>query len=229
MAQAVSYSVAIGLVLAVLEPAGYLAAGPLEAVELLVQHRVVVFVVATAVYVVSSASLAVLALALHERAGSGGPALARVATAFGLVWAGVLMASGMVAGVGASAVVDLAAQDPERAASLWLAVGVVHDGLGGGTEVVGGLWVLLVSRASLRSSVPGRPALPRALSHLGAVLGVAGVLTLLPPLQPLTAVFGLGMVVWFAAVGAVLVRTPSPQIGGSGPDVVGRAPLEFGA
>ena len=61
------------------------------------------------------------------------------------------------------------------------------DGLGGGNEIVGGLWVLLVSWAALRAG-----GLPRALNYLGLVIGVAGILTVVPALGELGAIFGLG-------------------------------------
>ena len=54
----------------------------------------------------------------------------------------------------------------------------VVDGLGGtGGEILGGLLVLLVSWAALRAG-----AFPRALNYLGAVIGVAGILSTVPAL-----------------------------------------------
>ena len=76
------------------------------------------------------------------------------------------------------------------------------DGLGGGIEVVGGLWVLLVSWAALWAR-----GLPRALNYLGMVIGVSGLLTVVPVLEVLGAVFGLGLIVWFAWLGIVMLRS----------------------
>ena len=44
--------------------------------------------------------LVVLALALYERLKAGSPALVQMATAFGLIWAGLAIASGMIVNVG---------------------------------------------------------------------------------------------------------------------------------
>lgn len=68
-------------------------------------------------------------------------------------------------------------------------------------EIVGGLWVLLISVASLRST-----ALPGALGHLGVFVGAAGILTVVPSLAELGTVFGLGQIVWFAWLGIIMIR-----------------------
>ena len=105
------------------------------------------------------------------------------------------------------------AANKAQAASLWLAVNSVVTGLGGGNEIVGGLWVLLVSWAALRAG-----GLPRALAYLGLVLGVAGILqTAVPALEVLGAIFGLGFIVWFVWLGIVLVRA-KPSATAQGPD-----------
>ena len=102
-------------------------------------------------YVVFGIVLAVLALSLYRRLKSSAPVLVQAATAVGLLWAFVLVASGMVFNAGMAAAVDLYSTEPGRAVSLWQAVEPVAQGLGGsGGEILGGLWVLLVSVAVLK-------------------------------------------------------------------------------
>jgi hypothetical protein len=171
-----------------------------ESVAFLVDNQAVLYVWNAIIFIVFGIFLVVLALALHERLKVGARALTQTATAFGMIWAGLVIAAGMVANIGWSNVVDLHDSDPERAESLWLAVDSVHNGLGGGNEIVGGLWVLLVSWAALRSGL-----LPRALNYLGLVIGVAGLVTIVPALEMVGAVFGLGLIVWFVWLGFVLL------------------------
>jgi UPF0716 family protein affecting phage T7 exclusion len=66
---------------------------------------------------------------------------------------------------------------------------------------VGGLWVLLVSWAALRGG-----GLPRALNYWGVIITVAGFLTVVPALEMLATIFGLGLIVWFAWLGIVMLR-----------------------
>jgi hypothetical protein len=89
--------------------------------------------------------LVVLALALYAQLKAGSPAMAQTATVFGLIWAGLLIASGMVYKMGLGAVAELYGQDPAQAASVLLVINAVHEGLGGANEIPGGLWTLLVS------------------------------------------------------------------------------------
>ncbi|MEM7612587.1 MAG: DUF4386 family protein [Pseudomonadota bacterium] len=153
------------------------------------------------IYVVFGVALVVLSVTLHQLLEEGSIRLMSIATPFGLIWAGLVIASGMVASVGVSAMADMFTRSPEQAAAAWLVIGVIQDGLGGGVEVVGGIWVLLVSIAALRSSV-----LPAAINWLGIVVGVAGIATVVPALTVLGAVFGLSQIIWFVAVGIALLR-----------------------
>ena len=162
------------------------------------------------IYVVFGIALVFLAVALHERLSSRSSDLMKIATPFGLIWAGLVIASGMVGSVGLEAVAALHAQDAAHAASVWTAIGAIQDGLGGGVEIVGGVWVLLISIASLRSS-----ALPAALSYLGFIVGAAGILTVIPSLAELGTVFGLGQIIWFAWLGIIMIRARPSGGGGA--------------
>ncbi len=146
--------------------------------------------------------LIVLALALYERLKTDSPAIMQIATAIGLIWACLLIGSGMVANSGIETVVDLYGNDPAQAATVWLAIESVAEGLGGEFEILGSLWVLLISWAALRSG-----GLPKALNYIGVVMGVAGILTVFPPAREVTrAVFSLGQLVWFIWLGIVMLR-----------------------
>ena len=78
---------------------------------------------------------------------------------------------------------------------------IYGPGLYGAPEVVGGIWILLVTWAAL---LAGRH--PRALNYLGVVVGVAGVLTVVPALEVLGSGFRLGEMVWFGWLGIVWFR-----------------------
>ncbi|UCC88050.1 MAG: DUF4386 family protein [Anaerolineales bacterium] len=167
----------------------------------LADNQAIIYVWNITIYLVFGVLLVVLLLALHERLKAGAPALVGTATAFGLIWAAVVFASGMVFNIGMETVIDLYGRDPAQAKSVWLAVNSVSIGLGGGNEVVGALWILLLSWAALRAG-----GLPRALNYLGVVISVAGLLTLVPALEMMGIIFGLGSIVWFVWLGIVMLR-----------------------
>ncbi len=153
-------------------------------------------------YVVFGIALGVLGLALYDRLRPVAPFAARIATAVGVLWACMLVASGMVFNYGMTTVVTLAETDPTQAAAVWQAIEPIAQGLGGaGGELLGGLWVLLVSSIALRGGV-----LPKALGWLGVGIGVAGLASVVPPLQPLSYAFGLLQIVWFIWLGVTMMR-----------------------
>jgi hypothetical protein len=88
-----------------------------------------------------------------------------------------------------------------QAATVWLTISPVFEVLFDRVEVVGGIWVLLVTWGAL---LVGR--FPRALNYLGVVIGGAGVLSLFPALEVLGSGFRLGEMVWFGWLGIVWFR-----------------------
>ena len=178
---------------------------PAEKVALLAGNLGSMRVMYLITYVIFGIVLAVLALALYARLREGAPILVQAATAVGLIWAVVLVASGMVFNAGMAAVVGLHDASPVQAVAVWQAIEPVAQGLGGsGGELLGGLWVLLVSLAALRAG-----GLSKVLSWLGVAIGAAGVLSVVPVLQNLKYGFGLLLIVWFAWLGVAMLRTTS--------------------
>ena len=172
------------------------AVEPLQKVALLADNQSIMFLLTLFVYVVTGAFLVVLALALYQRMKEGAPGLAQTAAAFGLIWACVVIASGLIFNTGMAVVVDLYVTDPTRAATVWLAINSVFEGMGGGTEILGGIWILLLSWAVLRTG-----ELPKVLNYLGLLIGLVGIVSIVPTFEVLTSVFGITQIVWFAWVG----------------------------
>lgn len=180
-------------------------ADPVERVAAMAANQGALATLHLIVYVAWGAMLVVLTLALHERLWGDVSALARTATAFGVIWAGLVIASGMIYNIGMGTVVALSATDPAQAATAWIAIEAVFMGLGGGVEVVGGLWVTLLSVAALRNG-----GLPKLFSYFGFIVGAAGLVTVVPALGEIGAItFGLTQIVWFAWLGIALLRKPA--------------------
>jgi hypothetical protein len=198
---AVAYLIGMALFLVVLDMPSI--TDPAQKAALLVEMQGVVFATNLLMYVFFGVFLIVLALALYDRLKAGAPALMQAATALGVIWAGALIASGMVANAGIAPVVALHATDPAQAALTWQAIEIVANGLGNANgEILGGLWVLLVSVAALRAG-----GLPRGVNILGLFIGAVGVASLIPGLtDALTGIFGLSQIIWFVWVGIMLLR-----------------------
>jgi len=176
---------------------------PVQQVASLVENQAFYYLLNLIAYVFWGFFMVALALALYQRLKAGSPALAQIATAIGLIWATVIVASGIISNYGMGVVIDLYRTDPAQAATVWLAISSVADGLSGGSgEIIGGPWVLLVSWAALRTR-----EFPKALNYFGVVLGMAGILSTIPALfMTLVLVFGIGKIVWLIWLGIVMLR-----------------------
>lgn len=155
------------------------------------------------IYVVNGVLLAILAVALSSHLRAATPGLAQVSLLFGGLWATLVIAAGMVANVGLKEALSVYATDPARAAELFQIFSTVENGLGGGNEIAGGVWILSLSIAGLISAKLSKP-----LSGLGIVIGASGLASAIPALsEVLGAVFGLGFIVWFFWAGIALLRS----------------------
>ena len=148
---AIAHLIGIVIFLVVLD---YLSiTDPAQKVALNVEKQTVNFSTNLLMYVFFGIFLIVLSLALYNRLKSDAPAVMQVATAIGIIWAGSLIASGMVANAGLAMIIPLYAKDPAQAALTWQGIEAVANGLGNANgEILGGLWTLLISVAALRAS-----------------------------------------------------------------------------
>lgn len=176
-------------------------ATPADSVAFVVDHQGSLLVWQLVTLVVFAVALVPLVLSLHRRLAERAPELSAAAAAFGLIWSGLIVATGMISNIGLRVVDDLAASDPAQAEAVWSSLDAVTNGLGGGNELVGAIWVLLVSVAALRTGV-----LPRALHAVGIVGSIAGLVTIVPGMEAAELVFGLSLIVWFAWLGVALLR-----------------------
>jgi len=202
---AIAYLVGLVLFIVVLDYVNITDAA--QKVALVVEQQMVIFATNLLMYVFFGIFLATLALALYERLKPGAPALMQVATVVGVIWAGSLVASGMISNAGLEPTAALYAVDPAQAALTWQGIEIVADGIGNGNgEILGGVWMLLVSLAALRSG-----GLPKGACILGLLTGAVGIISLLPGLTDLVALFGLSQLVWYAWVGIILLRSNPDQ------------------
>lgn len=202
---AVAYLIAMPYFLAVVNYPSVV--DPVKKVSLLADHQASMQVVYLITYVIFGIVLAVLSLTLYRRLRDGATVMMQAATAIGFIWACVLVASGLIFNSGMGAAATLYHTDPTQAVLAWQAIEPVAQGLGGGNgEILGGLWILLVSCAALRTQ-----RLPKLLNWLGLGIGVVGVLSVVPVLRDAAYVFGLLQIVWLVWLGIVLMRNHSEQ------------------
>jgi hypothetical protein len=172
-------------------------------VALMADNVVFLYALHLIVYVGWGILMIVLSLALYERLKAGSPAIVQTATVFGIFWGCVIIISGMIHNAGMQNVVALYGKDPAQAGTVWLMITSVLEGLAGSNEAVGGIWILLLSWAALRTG-----ELSKVLNYLGIVVGVAGIISIVPALAELFIyIFALGQIVWFIWLGITMLRS----------------------
>lgn len=196
---AATYMVGFALLVTVLAPLGF-------GTEEIDAAGVVAFIGArpgvliawnSVIYIVNALALAGLVVALHDRQAGVTPGAAAVTRMFGTIWATLVLGAGMMANVAVERALHLFDTDPEAAARTWEILHAVELGLGGGNEIAGGVWIGGVSLAGLAGQ-----SLSRWTAALGGATGAAGLATLIPPVGDLAgALFGLGAILWFLAIG----------------------------
>jgi Domain of unknown function (DUF4386) len=198
---AAAYIVGMIGFLAVVNVSG--VADPDQQVALMADNLAFLYIMYLIVYVVWGIFMVVLALALYERLKVNSPAIMQTATVFGIFWGCVILVSGMIQNAGMQTVVALYGKDPAQAGTVWLTIDSVLKGLAGSNEAIGGIWILLISWAALRKG-----EFSRVLNYLGVVIGVAGIISIVPALGELFIyIFALGQIVWFIWLGIVLLRS----------------------
>ncbi|WP_371153240.1 hypothetical protein [Jannaschia sp. 2305UL9-9] len=204
LACAATYLFGFVVLVTLLAPLGFGTAGvdPRGVVAFIETDAALLILWNSVIYIVNALALTVLVLAIHARLRARTPDWADVTRALGLIWATLVIAAGMIANVAVERAASLAPTQFDRAVMLWETMHAVELGLGGGNEIAGGVWIGCVSLAGWI----GR-SLGRIVIGMGLLTGTSGMLTLVPVLGDVTgAVFGLGAIGWFVAIGLTLIR-----------------------
>jgi len=172
---------------------------PAEKMTHLAENQFLFSMIYFLMYVVFGVLLAVLVIGIHERLKHTNSPVVTIGSLFGVIWVGLVIASGMISNIGLAHAIDLMDADPVKALDMWIIVSVITESIGGGNELVGGLWVLLISVAAIKAGW-----LPRTLNYLGFLVGIAGIATIYP-YELFTEVFGLSQIVWFIWLGIYLL------------------------
>lgn len=200
---AAAYIIGIGLAFTLLDSSGL--KDPVAVAAFHVELYPVFYLWITFIYIVAGAGLVPLSLALYDRvaaASKEAAPLARTATVFAVIWAALIMGSGLLHNVGLIETVDMFAENPEQAAFFWTVMETVHVGIGASIEIPGGLWTLLISVAALQAG-----AFPKGLNIFAIIIGAAGLLSIIPPLtEAAVGVYALGQIVWWIALGFLLMK-----------------------
>ncbi len=75
--------------------------------------------------------------------------------------------------IGTREVFELFLLHPDEATQMYRVVYTIHNSIGGGNEIVGALWTLLISVVGFRHGY-----FNKKINVIGCIVGVAGILTM---------------------------------------------------
>jgi hypothetical protein len=174
----------------------------LEKFAFLAENQVNLSIVNFAMYVLFGVFLAIIVLAIYQRLKSKALILSQLAAVFGVIWVCLVIASGMISNIALDSVIALSTTKPEQAMTVWLTINIIVEGIGGGNEFVGGIWVLLLSIGAIKAH-----EFSRSFNYFGLFIGVTGMATIYPA-EILTEIFGLSQIVWFLWLGILMLLQP---------------------
>lgn len=176
---------------------------PVELVRFMAQHESLMYLWITLLYVVFGIVLVFLSWVLHDKFKSHAPFMSRVTLSFGLIWAVLVIASGMLHNVGMGMAIDMLDRAPLEAGSFFRVINGVHVGLGGGNEIPGAIWTFMIAIMSIKYI-----KFNKFINIAGLVVGIAGLLTIIPSLFDYTVmVFALGQMVWWVGMGISMLKS----------------------
>ena len=208
------------------------ATDPVSKVALLKDNLTSMYLMHVVCFQFVALAMIIVTVATYQRLKDRAPGTAQLSAGVGLIHAALMLASVQVFNYGMETVVRLVATAPDQAAAAWQTFEPVALALGGsGGQLVGGVWVLLVSAAALRAK-----EFPTALNWLGAGIGTAGILSTLPALSLLEVAYELLMIVWFGWLGITMLRSAgqahqrvvAPEPGSNSRPVPGGGPIVNG-
>lgn len=173
---------------------------PLSLLKNIQENYVGLYAVYFIVYAAFGFALVPMTVGFYEQQKQHQPNLAKATAIFGILWIALVVATSFVFTVGMTQSIKLAETDINKAADLWFVCLVIVESLGGGNEIVGGIWVGLFSLTANRFQL-----VSKSLAVLGIIIGITGLFTVLPQEEP-KMVFGLCLLIWFIWLGFAQIK-----------------------
>lgn len=122
----------------------------------------------------------------------------KLSAVFGTIWASFLLASGFIFVVGIESV-SAFELSLDTQITIWSAIGILQNALGGGTELLGGFWVFLIG-----CNVTKEGKFKKIFKAFSLFLGLLGIVSIFPFLFDLVSLFGVLQIVWFVMLAVFL-------------------------
>jgi hypothetical protein len=162
-----------------------------EQINIIGSNPILVHITTLHIYVIFSFGIILLATYLYLKLKDQKPVLGLLSLITGIVWATILIASGFISMavttllMSGTTAIDLA--------SSWQTIDIISNALGGGNELIGGLFTGLLSLAMYKTHFSSKTT-----SILGLIVFVGGIISALPYLVDIgIGIFVISQIIWF--------------------------------
>lgn len=165
-----------------------------EQITIISDNPVLVHITTLHIYIIFSFGLILLATYLYTKLKNQEPILSLLSLITGAIWATILIASGFISMAVTTLLMNgTAASD---ITSAWQAVDIISNALGGGNELIGGVFTGLLSLAMYRARFSSI-----VTSILGALVFIGGTISALPYLADIgIGIFVISQILWFLSL-----------------------------
>lgn len=165
-----------------------------EQLAIISSYPVLVHITTLHIYVIFSFGIIVLATYLYLKLKDKQPILGLLGLISGVIWATILIASGFIT-MGVTTLL-INGTPASELVSAWQSIDIIQNALGGGNELIGGVFTGLISLALYKARFGGV-----ATSILGALVFIGGTVSALPYLADIgIGIFVISQILWFFSV-----------------------------
>jgi hypothetical protein len=190
------------IMFSILQPAMDASKTALDKLNFIIENKMIYQTWILLIYVVFGIVLIPLTIAINENFKDQTSIWIKSTPVFSFIWSGLVIASGMIGVLAIDSVAVIYSTDSNSALTSWKTTEAIQNGLGGGVEIIGGIWVFLISVNGLKHSI-----FNKYLNSFGVIVGGAGILTIVPALKDLGAIFGLTQIIWFLWIGVTMIKS----------------------
>lgn len=162
-----------------------------EQLNIISSNALLVHMTTLHIYVIFSFGIILLAAYLYLKLNATQPILSLLSLITGVIWATILIASGFISMTVTTLLMNgTVASD---LASAWQAINIISNALGGGNELIGGVFTGLLSLAMYKARFSSKTT-----SVLGALVFIGGTISVLPYLTDIgIGIFVISQILWF--------------------------------
>ncbi|MEZ4195645.1 MAG: hypothetical protein R3B53_04650 [Candidatus Paceibacterota bacterium] len=162
-----------------------------EQIDIIGNNPVLVHITTLHIYIIFSFGIILLATYLYLRLKEKQPILGLLSLITGVIWATILIASGFISmGLTTLLMNGTAASELVFA---WQAIDIISNALGGGNELMGGVFTGLLSLAMYKARFSSM-----VTNILGALVFIGGTISALPYLTDIgIGIFVISQILWF--------------------------------